>query len=86
MSWQIQGDSKEAVAYGLMQCVLHAQGRANQEHVFVAGSTLLRGQSACTEQEVLALYARCLRIVRGEDPAALPPSEMRQQETAPLHS
>ncbi|MBO0712774.1 MAG: hypothetical protein J2P47_15995 [Acetobacteraceae bacterium] len=68
MSCQVYGDSHEAVAFGLMQCVLFAAGRGNQEHPFPAGSTLLRGQTSCNERELLSLYARCLRIVKGELP------------------
>ena len=68
MTCQVQGDSKEAVAFGLMQCVLFAAGRANNDHPFPAGSTLLRGQGACTEGEMLALYARCLKVVQGAEP------------------
>ena len=71
MTVQVNGDSKEAVAFGLMQNVLHAAGRANHEHPYPTGSTLLRGQSACSEGDLLALYARCLRVVQGEDPAEL---------------
>ena len=44
MTCQVQGDSREAVAFGLMQCVLFAAGRANNDHPFPAGSTLLRGE------------------------------------------
>ena len=72
MTFQVNGDSREAVAYGLMQCVLHAGGRGNQEHPYPAGSTLLRGRAACTESDMLMLYARCLRVVQGADPALMP--------------
>ena len=72
MTFQVNGDSKEAVAYGLMQCILHAGGRGNQEHPYPAGSTLLRGKTACTEGDMLVLYARCLRVVEGVDPASIP--------------
>jgi hypothetical protein len=68
MTCQVQGDSREAVAFGLMQCVLFAAGRANNDHPFPTGSTLLRGQGACTEGEILALYARCLKVVQGAEP------------------
>ena len=37
-----------------------------------AGSTLLRGRDACTEGDMLLLYARCLRVVQGADPAMIP--------------
>ncbi len=75
MSVQVQGDSQEAVAYGLMQCVLFAAGRGNHDHPFPAGSTLLRGQGACSEREILALFSRCLRVVQGGNPDALEPGE-----------
>ncbi len=68
MTVQVQGDSQEAVAFGLMQSVLFAAGRGNHEHPFPAGSTLLRGQMACSEREILTLFARCLKVVRGADP------------------
>ena len=71
MTCQVNGDSKEAVAFGLMQCVLHAGGRGNQEHPYPSGSTLLRGRNACTETDMLELYARCLRVVGGEEVARL---------------
>ncbi len=77
MTCQVNGDSKEAVAFGLMQCVLHAGGRGNQEHPYPAGSTLLRGRTACTETDMLELYARCLRVVAGEDPGRLSVSQAR---------
>ena len=72
MTFQVNGDSQEAVAYGLMQGILHANGRGNQEHPYPAGSTLLRGRSPCTETDMLMLYARCLRVVQGADPAMIP--------------
>ena len=71
MTFQVNGDSKEAVAYGLMQGILHAGGRGNQEHAYPAGSTLLRGRSPCTESDMLMLYARCLRVVQGVDPGMI---------------
>ena len=91
MSVQVQGDSQEAVAFGLMQCVLFAAGRGNHDHPFPVGSTLLRGQGACTERELLALFARCLKVVRGMEPSeALAGHEdgviAAAHETPPLHS
>lgn len=85
MSYQVHGDSKEAVAFGLMQSILFAAGRANQEHPYPAGSTLLRGQGSCSEREILALYARCLRVVTGADPDPHP-GERPATEPAQLHS
>ncbi len=70
MSFQVYGDSPEAVAFGLMQTILFAGGRGNHEHPFPAGSTLLRGQGPCTETEILGLYARCLKVVQAADPTA----------------
>jgi hypothetical protein len=75
MSVQVQGDSQEAVAYGLMQCVLFAAGRGNHDHPFPAGSTLLRGQGACSEREILSLFSRCLRVVQGGNPDTLEAGE-----------
>jgi hypothetical protein len=86
MTCQVQGDSKEAVAFGLMQCVLFAAGRANNEHPFPAGSTLLRGQGACTEGEILALYARCLKVVQGAEPMAEHLATRPELAAAQLHS
>lgn len=67
MTVQVQGDSQEAVAFGLMQCVLLAAGRGNNDHPFPVGSTLLRGHTACNERDILQLFARCLRVVKGVD-------------------
>ena len=92
MTVQVQGDSQEAVAFGLMQCVLFAAGRGNHDHPFPAGSTLLRGQGACSEREILALFARCLRVVQGGSPDALETSHhagagaVTPSEAAQLHS
>lgn len=86
MSYQVYGDSREAVAFGLMQCVLFAAGRGNQEHPFPAGSTLLRGQTSCSERELLSLYARCLRIVQGELPEAVTPGERALHERSSLEA
>lgn len=87
MSCQVHGDSQEAVAFGLMQCILFAAGRANDEHPFPAGSTLLRGQVACTESEILALYTRCLKVVRSGEPAASEAIGRRTEAAgAQLHS
>ncbi len=88
MSVQVQGDSQEAVAYGLMQCVLFAAGRGNHDHPFPAGSTLLRGQGPCSEREILSLFARCLRVVQGSNPDT-PDQGGRtgvEREPAQLHS
>lgn len=85
MSVQVQGDSQEAVAYGLMQCVLFAAGRGNHDHPFPAGSTLLRGQGACSEREILSLFARCLSVVRGGDPHALEQGGHAGVEREPAH-
>ena len=92
MSVQVQGDSQEAVAYGLMQCVLFAAGRGNHDHPFPAGSTLLRGQGACSEREILSLFSRCLRVVQGGNPDSLEPGDNTGAEShatgvaAQLHS
>ena len=88
MSAHVQGDTPEAVAFGLMQCVLAATGRGNHDHPFPAGSTLLRGQPACAEQEILELFARCLRVVRsGErEPSALHAGNAASPELTHLHS
>ncbi len=88
MTVQVQGDSQEAVAFGLMQCVLFAAGRGNADHPFPVGSTLLRGHSACSEHEILHLFARCLRVVRGEDPDSVARSMPvgGKREGASLHS
>ncbi|HUZ63253.1 MAG TPA: hypothetical protein VMU82_06035 [Acetobacteraceae bacterium] len=88
MTFQVNGDSKEAVAFGLMQCILHADGRGNSEHPFPADSSLLRGRKACGGNEMLMLYARCLRVVQGADPGenmGAPPPEA-DQTPASLHS
>ncbi len=88
MTVQVQGDSQEAVAFGLMQCVLFAAGRGNNDHPFPVGSTLLRGHNACNEHEILHLFARCLRVVRGEDPDSVARSVPADapREGVPLHS
>jgi hypothetical protein len=86
MSFQINGDSKEAVAFGLMHTILYAQGRANHEHVFPRGSTLLHGNGPCSEAEVLSLFARCLRVVEGADPDRTVPEQRAAAEIASLHS
>ena len=86
MSWQIHGDSKEAVAFGLMHTILYAQGRANHEHVFPRGSTLLHGNGPCSEAEVLSLFARCLRVVQGADPEHAASEPRPATEMTSLHS
>jgi hypothetical protein len=86
MSFQVHGDSKEAVAFALMQCVLHAAGRGNQDHPFPAGSTLLRGQQPCSETEILSLYARCLKVVQGGEPLTDQPQGSRPVQAQPLHA
>lgn len=88
MSVQVHGDSPEAVAFGLMQCVLLASGRGNNDHPFPAGSTLLRGQPHCGEADILSLFARCLRVVRGleEEVHVARPLGNAASEAARLHS
>ncbi len=86
MSCQVHGDSQEAVAFGLMQCILFAAGRANDDHPFPAGSTLLRGQGACSESEILALYTRCLNAVRGDASAVERLDPRAEAAAAQLHS
>ncbi len=86
MSFQVHGDSQEAVAFGLMQCVLFVNGRGNHEHPFPAGSTLLRGQGACTESELLALYSRCLKVVQGATPGEVAAAREAPGMAAQLHS
>ncbi len=86
MTVQVHGDSQEAVAFGLMQCVLLAAGRGNNDHPFPVGSTLLRGQEACSEREILGLFARCLKVVQGVDSTAVPNHAKVTADGAHLHS
>lgn len=86
MTFQVTGDSKEAVAFGLMRTVLFAEGRANEAHPFPAGSSLLRGRNPCSESEILSLYARCLKVVQGAEPQAAAHAQAAVSSGTPLHS
>ncbi len=55
----VYGDSKEAVAYALMICIA-----GHAERTYLEGGTPI---AKADEKWVLETYARCLRVVHGQD-------------------
>ncbi len=62
MSLINSGESVEAVAYALMQTILEIE--AKDDSRWFAGNVV---QNTVDANAILSLYARCLRVTRGED-------------------
>ncbi len=54
----VAGDSKEAVAYGLLLCIASAEGKILQ----LAGAALFKS-SAADKEWILSTYRECLTVV-----------------------